>query len=276
MAKTPSLIPEQRRQQILQHLRAQEVLSYREITGLLGVSQMTARRDVAALADEGKVQVTQGGVLAVTKLLQEPRRAVKEAADLPAKAAIARHAAELVADSMTVYLDAGTTVQAMSPYLENRKDLTIVSNDLATATAFLEYPGVDLICVGGRVDRDNKSMIGRLAALTLAELSLDIAFLSSSSWDVQHGVTTPVEAKIDPKRAAMASAEKTVLLADSSKFGRYAKYRVLALEELDLIITDAGLTETAARQIQELGVDVARASMKPSGSRLDNLRNTAN
>lgn len=76
----------------------------------------------------------------------------------------------------------------MSPYLQDRKDLTIVSNDLATATAFLDYPGIDLICVGGRVDRGNKSMIGRLAALTLAELSLDIAFLSSSSWDVQHGV----------------------------------------------------------------------------------------
>lgn len=166
---------------------------------------------------------------------------------------------------MTVYLDAGTTVQAMSPYLQDRNDLTIVSNDLATATAFLDYPGVDLICVGGRVDRDNKSMIGRLAAL---------AFLSSSSWDIRHGVTTPVEAKIDPKRAAMASAEKTVLLADSSKFGRYAKYRVLALEKLDLIITDAGLSESAARQIQGLGVEVVRASMTPANTGTDNWRNT--
>ncbi|MGO4192458.1 DeoR/GlpR family DNA-binding transcription regulator [Arthrobacter sp. YAF17] len=276
MAKSTSLIPEQRRQQILEHLRAHGVLSYRELTELLGVSHMTARRDVAALADEGKVQVTQGGVLAVTKLLQEPRRSVKEAADLTAKAAIARHAADLVSDSMTVYLDAGTTVQAMSPYLQDRKDLTIVSNDLATATSFLDQPGVDLICVGGRVDRDNKSMIGRLAALTLAELSLDIAFLSSSSWDIQHGVTTPVEAKIDPKRAAMASAETTVLLADSSKFGRYAKYRVLALEELDLIVSDAGLSETAAQQIHGLGVDVVRAGTKPSGAAADNWQNTAN
>lgn len=266
MTKSTSLIPEQRRQQILQHLRGQGVLSYREITELLGVSHMTARRDVAALAQEGKVQVTQGGVLAETKLLQEPHRSVKESADLPAKAAIARHAADLVTDSMTVYLDAGTTVQAMSPYLQDRKDLTIVSNDLATATAFLDYPGIDLICVGGRVDRDNKSMIGRLAALTLAELSLDIAFLSSSSWDMKHGVTTPVEAKIDPKRAAMTSAEKTVLLADSSKFGRYAKYRVLALEELDLIISDGGLDEAAAREIRALGVEVVRADMKASGA----------
>lgn len=274
MAKAISLIPEQRRQQILHHLRAQRVLSYREITELLGVSHMTARRDVAALAEDGKVHVTQGGVLAVTKLLEEPRRSVKEGVDLPAKAAIARRAAELVTDSMTIYLDAGTTVQAMCPYLQNRKDLTIVSNDLVTATAFLEHPGVDLICVGGRVDRDNQSMIGRLAALTLAELSLDLAFLSSSSWDMRHGVTTPVEAKIDPKRAAMASAEKTVLLADSSKFGRYAKYRVLALEELDLVISDSNLNETAAWEIQGLGVDAVRASMKFSNTATEDEADT--
>lgn len=67
---------------------------------------------------------------------------------------------------------------------------------------------------------------------------------------------------IDPKRAAMTSSDRTVLLADSSKFGRYAKYCVLALEELDLIISDAGLDETDARQIQGLGVDVVRADMK--------------
>lgn len=276
MAKTTSLIPEQRRQQILQQLRSEEVLSYREITELLGVSHMTARRDVAALADEGKVQVTQGGVLAVTKLLHEPLRSVKESTDLPAKAAIARHASTLVQDSMAIYLDAGTTVQAMTPYLQDRRDLTIVSNDLVTATAFLDHPGVDLICVGGRIDRDNKSMIGRLAALTLAELSLDIAFLSSSSWDIKHGITTPVEAKIDPKRAAMNSADKTVLLADSSKFGRYAKYRVLALEELDLVISDAGLGNVPVKQIEELGIDVVRALTETRDEDGNRLQNTAN
>ena len=99
---------------------------------------------------------------------------------------------------------------------------------------------------------------------------------SSGTASIQHGVTTPVEAKIDPKRAARASAEKTVLLADSSKFGRYAKYRVFALEELDLIISDADLNETAAQQIRGLGVDVVRASMKPSGTETDNWQDTAN
>lgn len=265
MTNTTPLIPEQRRQEILRLLRTEEVLSYRQITDFLGISQMTARRDVAALADQGRVRATQGGAAAVTRLLEEPRRAEKAVADLSAKSAIARAAAELVTDSMTIYLDAGTTVQAMRPHLEDRQGLTVVSNDLGTATAFLDHPSVDLICVGGRIDRDNQSMIGRLAALTLSQLSLDVAFLSTSSWDARHGVTTPVEAKVDPKRAAMDAATTTVLLSDSGKYGRYAKYRVLALNELDTIITDTGLDDGDVERIRALGVDVLRAETDASG-----------
>lgn len=74
----------------------------------------------------------------------------------------------------------------MSPLLQERRDLTVVTNDLGTVGAFLDHLSVDIICVGGRVDVANQSMIGCLAALSLAELSLDIAFISSSSWDARH------------------------------------------------------------------------------------------
>lgn len=261
MAKTTALIPEQRRQQILQHLRTEQVLSYRQITELLSISQMTARRDVAVLAEQGRVKATQGGATLVTRLLDEPRRAEKAVTGMPEKTAIARAAAQMVTDSMTIYLDAGTTVQAMRPFLEERTGLTVVSNDLSTVLTFLDHPSVDLISVGGRVDPDNQSTIGRLAALTLAELSLDIAFLSSSSWDARHGVTTPVEAKIEAKRAAMASATTTVLLADSGKFGHFAKYRVLSLDELDAVLCDQALDDTDAERIEGLGVEVIRAAV---------------
>lgn len=250
---TSPLIPEQRRQQILDLLRSESVLSYRQLTEQLGVSHMTVRRDVAALDEQGRARATQGGVAALARLLEEPPRAAKAQVNMPAKSAIAAAAAAMVTDSMTLYLDAGTTVQAMRPLLQERKDLTVVTNDLGTAGAFLDHPSVDLICVGGRVDVANQSMIGRLAALTLAELSLDLAFVSTSSWDAKHGITTPVEAKIDPKRAAMAAATESVLLADAGKFGHFAKYRVARLDEFDAIVTDEALPTVDVAAVQELG-----------------------
>lgn len=256
---TSPLIPEQRRQQILDHLRTEPVLSYRQLTELLGVSQMTVRRDVAALDEQGRARATQGGVTAQARLLEEPPRAAKAEVNMPAKSAIAAAAAALVTDSMTLYLDAGTTVQAMRPLLQERMDLTVVTNDLGTAGAFLDHPSVDLICVGGRVDVANQSMIGRLAALTLAELSLDIAFISSSSWDAKHGITTPVEGKIDAKRAAMAVATESVLLADAGKFGHFAKYRVARLDEFRTVISDAALAAEEVAAVRELGPRVVVA-----------------
>jgi len=257
--RSAAMIPEQRRQEILRLLRAERVLSYHQITELLGISAMTARRDVAALAEQGRVQATSGGAAMPEPLAAEPLRAQKTETHVPAKNAIAAVAAGMVTDGMTLYLDAGTTVQSMRSHLADRDGLTVVSNDLATVQAFADHPGVDLICVGGRVEKDNRSTMGRLAALVLEELSLDIAFLSTSSWDLKHGLTTPVEAKIEPKRAALGSATTSVLLADSGKYGAFAKYRVMPLTELDTIITDDGLETAARERIENSGVEVLAA-----------------
>jgi DeoR/GlpR family transcriptional regulator of sugar metabolism len=256
---TTPLIPEQRRESILRHLQRSRVLSYRQLTELLGVSQMTVRRDVAALEVEGHVSATPGGAKLVSRLVEEPSRAVKQAAGVAEKDAIARVAAGMVGDSMTVYLDAGTTVQAMRPYLQDIRDLTVVTNDLATVQAFLDHPTADLICIGGRVDKANLSTMGRLTRLALSELSLDLAFISSSSWDLSHGVTTPVEAKLEAKRAAIATAEASVLVADSSKYGRFGRYRALRLDELGTVVTDDGLPDAAAEALRDAGVHLVLA-----------------
>ncbi|WP_423921687.1 DeoR/GlpR family DNA-binding transcription regulator [Frigoribacterium sp. 2-23] len=260
MSQTTPLIPEQRRESILEHLLRERVLSFRQLTELIGVSQMTIRRDIAALETDGLVRATPGGAMLASRLIVEPTRAVKQESDVAEKQAIAREAAALVRDHMTVYLDAGTTVQAMRPHLEDVADLTVVTNDLVTVQAFVDHPSVDLIVIGGRVDRGNQSTMGRLTRLTLAELSLDLAFISSSSWDLAHGVTTPVEAKIEPKRAALAVAERSVLVADSSKYGRFGKYRALRLSELQTVITDAGLPADAADVLRDTGVELVLAS----------------
>lgn len=91
------------------------------------------------------------------------------------------------------------------------------------------------------------------------ELSLDVAFISSNSWDLSHGVTTPVEAKIDAKRAAIAAAETSVLVAGSSKYGRFGKYRALRLDELDTVVTDDGLPADAAVALRDAGVALSLA-----------------
>jgi DeoR/GlpR family transcriptional regulator of sugar metabolism len=268
MSEQPPLIPEQRRERIVQHLRRESVLSFRQLAALLDVSHMTVRRDVAALEEQGRVVSTAGGARIAARLPAEPPRDEKTDTDLDEKVAMSRRAASFVGDSMTIYLDAGTTLQPMRGELDHVDDLTVVTNDLVIATSFLDHPSVDVIVVGGRADKRNQSTVGRLPALVLRELSIDIAFLTTSSWDLRRGVTIPTEAKVEPKQAAVRAASTSMLVAASSKYGTFGRYRVLDLAELDRVITDDGLPDGTAHAIEAASgatVDVVAGGRRAAG-----------
>lgn len=253
------MIPDQRRDELLRLLREAKVLSVRELTDTLGVSHMTVRRDIEVLERAGRVHSVPGGVRLASHLGLEPARLEKETVDVPHKSAMARAAAGMVTDDMTVYLDAGTTLLAMVPHLLTRQRLTVVTNDFSTLAEFVGAEHIDVIHTGGLLDHRNRSSVGRLAATTMRQLNVDIAFLSSSSWDAARGITTPHEAKVDVKRAALAVAEHSVLVAGSIKYGLFATHRVAEIGELGTILTDDALPETAAAAIRERGVSLVLA-----------------
>ena len=255
---TPGMIPDQRREFLLKQLHQRTVLSVHELTGLLSVSHMTVRRDIAALEREGKVFSVPGGVRLASQLRAEPSYDAKSVTDLPNKKAMAREAASLIADGMTLYLDAGTTLLQMAPDLRDR-DLTVVTNDF-NLTAALFDSDVDLFHIGGRVEHRNRSTVGTLATGLLAQVNVDLAFISTSSWDRHRGSTTPSESKVVVKRAAMAAAATSVLVAGSDKYGTVGMYRVADLPEFDIVITDEGLAPAAAAGIRDRGIDLRPAA----------------
>ncbi|MFI0235828.1 DeoR/GlpR family DNA-binding transcription regulator [Streptomyces sp. NPDC016845] len=253
------LIPDQRREQLLRHLRREGVLSVQQITQLFGVSHMTVRRDIAELERQGLVFSVPGGVRIASHVSSEPSFQDKSLVGKAEKEAMAARAAERVQEGMTVYLDAGTTLLAMVPALARLNSLTVVTNDFTTVDRLMAAPHLELVHIGGQVDVDNRSSVGRLAAATLRQLALDIAFISTSSWDLLRGVTTPSEPKVEVKQAAMEAAASSVLVAGSAKFGTFGKYRVAPLSAFDTVITDASLTEAAAEGVRAGGAELCVA-----------------
>lgn len=263
------MIPDQRREELLRLLRESTVLSVRELTEQLGVSHMTVRRDIDVLERAGRAYSVQGGVRLASHLGAEPSRLDKETVDIGHKRAMARAAAALVADDMTVYLDAGTTILSMVPHLVARRRLTIVTNDFSTLDALADAEQFEVIHTGGLLDHRNRSSVGRLAAATLRQLNVDIAFISSSSWDANRGVTTPHEAKVDVKRTAMEMSASRVLVAGSVKYGLFATHRVADLREFDTVLTDDGLPLGAAAGIKDRGVELVLAASDESDAASD-------
>lgn len=261
-AAASRVIPDQRRERMLRALRREKVLSVHQLTDLLAVSHMTVRRDIAVLEQEGLVSAVPGGVRLVASVAAEPSRESKSSMATAEKAAIAALAAQQVTENMVVYLDAGTTTLALARMLVARPGITIVTNDFGIVDLMADSD-TPTIHIGGRVEHRNRSTVGALGALVLGQLNTDIAFISASSWSIKQGVTTPEPAKVEIKRAAIAGAAESVLVADSSKYGSFSAYRATDLRNFHTIVTDDGLSEPAASAIQQLGVELMLGRVAP-------------
>jgi DeoR/GlpR family transcriptional regulator of sugar metabolism len=256
------LIPEQRQRRILELLDAHGVLSIHALTEDLGVSTMTVRRDIANLQAAGQVQPVQGGVRLATRHVSQPPNERRERETLGAsqKRAIAEEAARLVDDGMTVFLDAGTTCEAIVPHLAKRAGVTVLTNDPRSGLALLAFPQLSVILTGGELDPVTAAMGGQLAAATVSAVNFDLAFVSTSAWSMDRGVMAPALGNVQVKTAAMKAASSSVLVADSSKYGAVARFRVAPLEDFAVIVTDDALAPADARDASAAGVDLRQRS----------------
>ncbi|WP_046469334.1 DeoR/GlpR family DNA-binding transcription regulator [Allosalinactinospora lopnorensis] len=244
------MIPDQRREHILKLLQERHVLSINELTSMLSVSHMTVRRDIQTLENEGKVLSVTGGVRLAARLKSEPSYLAKAQLEVPAKRAITRAAAELVRENFTIFLDAGTTTLQMVPMLTGKRGLTVVTNDFNVVGHLMEYPNIELIHTGGVVSHADHSSVGQFTADFLSKVNVDLAFIASSSWDIDRGSTTPSEPKVVAKQQLLNIASKSVLTVDSTKYGKFGTFRVARLEEFDLIVSDDRLPRSAVDEMR--------------------------
>jgi len=256
-----AMIPFQRHKALMELLRAHGVLSTKVLTDELGVSHMTVRRDIARLEADGLVESVVGGVRLADAGGDQPPTGRRQRAELQiaAKQSIAAEAAARIVDGMTVFLDAGTTCEAIVPHLARREHLTVVTNDLYSAVALLDHSQVEVVHVGGGVDAESGSTTGALAIRMFDVLALDLCLLSTGAWSLERGLTVRRSSQLALKQSAMAVSRCSVLLADASKYGASASYRVVGLADLDEVITDGRLDETTKGLLETADVAVSLA-----------------
>ncbi|TCP96271.1 DeoR family transcriptional regulator [Cricetibacter osteomyelitidis] len=249
------MIPVERQKRLLNLIQQQNVISIATLTEQLGVSHMTIRRDIQKLEDDGKVVSVSGGVQLLERLSFEPTHDDKSLLFQDEKKRIGKKSAEMIGKNLTVYLDAGTTTFEIARKIAYRTDLLVITNDFAIADFLMNYGQCELIHTGGSVNKSNRSSVGELAAQFLRNVSIDIAFISTSSWNLK-GLTTPDENKIPVKKAIVQSATQNVLVTDSSKYGKVATFLLFPLSVFDYIICDNGLIKNAQDAISEINIEL--------------------
>lgn len=249
------MLAAKRRARILAELERDGIVRVSDLVALLGVSDMTVRRDLSALEDEGLVAKVHGGAtLRVEPATAEPGFEAKSARCLAEKEAIAARAAELVAPGSAIAISAGTTTHHFARHLVGIPGLTVVTNSVWVADVLHQASnGSDSISVllTGGLRTPSDALVGPLAINALSSLHLDAAFLGVHGMDARAGFSTPNLLEAETNRAMIRSARRLVVLADSTKWGIVGLSSMASLDEAGAVVTDSGLTDQARQILTE-------------------------
>ncbi len=256
-AKLRDLAPK-RLEELRGILGQDRVVRVEELTGQLGVSAATIRRDLGELEKLGEVRRVYGGAVSTGGRLDEPLFDDATSVAAGEKRRIAEAAAKLVAANDTIYLDGGSTVLELARMLKDRSNITIVTNSLRAAVE-LAGRGPRLILVGGELRRLAQTTVGPLTRFMIQELHVDKAFMGTIGLSLEEGLTTTDPTEAYTKDLIMEHAREVILLADSSKAHKISFTRAGRLEKVHMLITDDRIDRKFCKELTKRGTEVVLA-----------------
>lgn len=228
---------EERHDYIVNKIKRNRKVSVNELTEELNVSAVTIRKDLEELENRGYLQRTHGGAILADNLVNEMSYQEKEVLNINKKKIIAQRAIEFIEDGMYVFLDAGTTVFLIAQKLERYTNLTIVTYDFKIASYLLQNTNFNITFLGGNIDRKLFVANSVETLRALERFNFDLAFIASDAFN-EAFVQSSSSLRRELKSTAIGHAMKSILVVDSTKYGRYAKYNIDRVQNFEIVITD--------------------------------------
>lgn len=261
--KKELIFVEERKRDILEYVMTRKKATVSELCSQFGVSSATIRSDLRDLELGGGLVRTHGGAIVRSQARFEPDALAKSVQDLPAKRAIANLALARIEDGDTVVIDTGTTTLELAELLDSKRDITVLTNDLAIALRLEQHPSATVHFLGGVLRKRFHCTVGHRAEETLRGLTVDKAFMGANTFSLEKGASTPDLQLAELKKLMMSIATKVYLLVDSSKMGKNSFAGFAALSDIDGLIIDAISLEDA-KVLEEVGVEVICAAQPPA------------
>ena len=226
-----------RQKNILRVVSAAGEVSIKELASRFKVSEMTVHRDLDWLQDQHYLYKKRGAAVFVESMDRDKNDFYAEE-----KRAIGRKAAELIPDGSSIIFDNSTTVLECARFLNPEGRYTFYTTNLETSEILSSYVGSVLYCSGGYYFPDSKGFVGAQAEKFISEISADICLIGASGITLD-GTTTPYPMHTSLQKAIIASAKTKILVCDHSKFNKYAMEKICDLKDIDIIVTDSGLSD---------------------------------
>lgn len=247
----------QRQQAILRRLSAAGRVDVAAMADELAVTGETVRKDLIALERRGKLRRVHGGAIPLQDLSFEPDVSARiEHAE--EKRRIAGAAVAHLPRTGTILIDAGSTTSRLADLIPPDRRLTVFTNTLPIALALVGRPNLTVHTLGGRVRSRTLAEVDAWAARTLGEINVDVAFLGTNGISLDRGLTTPDPAEAAIKRLMLGCARRRILLSDHSKIGQVSTCKHGELADIDLLITDAAISDSDEQALRAAGLTVEK------------------
>lgn len=246
---------------IQEMLQKQNVVTIREFAKNLGTSEMTVRRDLQMLKEQGVVNIFYGGVS-----LQPPSSAPLKplAYDIdqelgekaPQKKRIAHKAASLIQPNDVLLIDTGSTTSSIIDFIPDDSRNIVYCYALNIIQGVCAMPNLSVVACGGFFHRNTRMFESEEGASLIKKTKINKAFMATRGLTAEVGITTAESYEIEMKKAAMAASEQKILLVDSSKMGKAWYARYARLEDFDIVITDSDVEARYVKMIEDMGVQI--------------------
>lgn len=228
-----------RKDEILELIERYNYVTVNFLAEALYVSPSSIRRDLAILEDQGLVRRSHGGVRTMEDQNSLTPYAMRTQENSAKKRAICKKAADLVSDGDVVFIDGSTTCLYLPELLENKKNITVLTNSLHIAEIFKKNNNVKIYCTGGLLRLQNELVAtGPIAERVCSQIHTNIMFFSARAIDEAGTIYDLNEPETELRKIAMKNTDKAVFLCDSSKFGKHSTFTVCRADELAYIVTD--------------------------------------
>lgn len=254
-----------RLRQMEQYILEHDTVSMEELCARFDISMNTTRQDVASLVSKGTVRKIYGGVCAnqTNNLIPFEERRLR---NIEAKRSIGKAAAELVMDGDVIYIDSGTTTMYMADFMEDKKNVTIITNNFNAISRTLSRPELTVICLPGTLERRTNSFVSAETGRMLEHYNIRKAFMAATGVGAGGEVTNSSPLEFEIKGSAIKNSAMSYLLADSSKFGRTSLMKYANLSQMEQVITDEGVDEEYLLLCRDMGVGVIRTAVNAKDS----------
>lgn len=251
-----AMTKEERHNLILETLMKHESIPVSNLSMLLDVSAVTIRKDLSELEKNSKLYRSHGRAILIDPYINNRSIIEKENLARHEKAQIGQLASSLITKDDSILIASGTTVLALARCIKPIHRLTVISASLKVSELLGANEAIDLIQLGGTLRTSSLSVVGKYAENALQGFSCSKLFIGVDGIDLDFGITTTDMRESDLNRAMMRTAQKTIVLADSSKFRRRGFSKIADIEDIDVIITDSNIPDKIAQAIEDRGIEI--------------------